>query len=140
MVPLRFRNIDVTPEDPVEEWGFEGILTAMERGGLVHLRRIARAVRRDPTGEVADSVLIASQLLERPTAAVLARLVEEARGGSPATVARRVREALALSGLTYREAAQKLGTSASRLSTYATGKTTPSAEMFLRIESLARAR
>ena len=134
---LKFRNIDATPDQPVARWGFEGVLTAMERGGLAHLRRITDAVLADPFGDVADSVLVAAGLLSRPSAAALARIVHEARGGVSATVARRVRSALVRSGLTYRQAAAELGTSASRLSSYATGATMPSAGALLRIEALA---
>ena len=35
---LAFRNIDVSPEEPVEVWPTEAILTALERGGLGHWR------------------------------------------------------------------------------------------------------
>lgn len=33
---LRFRNIDVSPDDPIEIWPTEAVLTALERGGLGH--------------------------------------------------------------------------------------------------------
>lgn len=41
------------------------------------------------------------------------------------------------SGLTRREFASHIGTSASRLSTYATGKVTPSAALLLRMRKVA---
>lgn len=47
---LKFRNLAVTPEDPVEKWGVEGLLTAIDRGSLRHWRRIIDAVRADPNG------------------------------------------------------------------------------------------
>jgi len=31
---MTFRNIDVSPDAPVEEWGFEGMLCALERGDI----------------------------------------------------------------------------------------------------------
>jgi len=34
MSALRFRNLDVSPEEPVEDWPFEGVVTAIERGAL----------------------------------------------------------------------------------------------------------
>ena len=37
---LRFRNIDASPDDPVETWPFEGILAAVERGTLPDWRRL----------------------------------------------------------------------------------------------------
>ncbi len=38
-LPLRFRNFDVTPEDPVEKWGVEGLVIVIDRGSLVDRRR-----------------------------------------------------------------------------------------------------
>jgi hypothetical protein len=32
MSVLQFRNINATPDDPVEKWGVEGILAAIDRG------------------------------------------------------------------------------------------------------------
>jgi hypothetical protein len=54
---LRFRNIDASPDDPVETWPFEGILAAVERGTLPDWRRLASAIRADPWGPVAHQVL-----------------------------------------------------------------------------------
>jgi len=59
---LRFRNIDASPDDPVETWPFEGILAAVERGTLPDWRRLATAIRTDPWGPVARQVLEAVQL------------------------------------------------------------------------------
>ena len=53
---LQFRNLAVTPDDPVEEWGFEGLLTAVDRGDLSDWRKIVAAVHRDPWGEVAETL------------------------------------------------------------------------------------
>ena len=41
--PRRFRNIEATPDDPVETWGVEGVATAIERGSLPHWATITRA-------------------------------------------------------------------------------------------------
>lgn len=54
-----------------------------------------------------------------------------------AAVAARVRDAIAASGLTASAFAAEVGTSASRLSTYASGRVTSSAAMLLRIERRA---
>ena len=40
---LKFRNIDASPDDPVETWPFEGIIAAVERGALPDWRRLAAA-------------------------------------------------------------------------------------------------
>jgi len=54
------------------------------------------------------------------------------------TVADHIRRTIARTGLTQREFASLLGTSPSRLSTYATGAVTPSATMLLRINRVAK--
>lgn len=53
MSALKSPNINATPDDPVEMWGFEGILAAIDRGSLQHWHRIIVAVRRDPERPVA---------------------------------------------------------------------------------------
>ena len=119
------------PRGTVEEFG--EILTAIERGGLVHLRRIADAVRADPFGSVSEDLAEAVELTDDPLAARLRVLLDDSREGATATVRRRINDAIAVSGLSLREFADRVGTSASRLSTYATGKVQPSAAMFVRI-------
>ncbi len=54
-----------------------------------------------------------------------------------AEVARRVAGLLARSGLSRQAFAERLGTSASRLSTYLTGRVVPSAALLVRMERLA---
>lgn len=134
---LKFRNLEVSPDDPVERWGVEGILTEIERGGLVHVRRVARAALADPFGTVADDLAEAVGLTDSPIAARLQTLLEEARDGEEGTVRERTRYAINTSGLSMREFAAELGTSASRLSTYANGQVQPSAATFLKIERIA---
>ena len=56
MSALKSPNINATPADPVEMWGFEGILAAIDRGSLQHWHRIIDAVRRDPNGPVAHDL------------------------------------------------------------------------------------
>lgn len=52
-------------------------------------------------------------------------------------VAAEIRELLAQANLSQAEFASRLGTSASRLSTYASGKVTPSAALLLRMRRVA---
>ncbi|MDR2975148.1 MAG: hypothetical protein LBV00_10645 [Propionibacteriaceae bacterium] len=47
---LTFRNLTVTPADPVSQWGVEGLLTAIERGGAQDWGRIMHALDADTTG------------------------------------------------------------------------------------------
>lgn len=62
---------------------------------------------------------------------------EEAEAADRAEVAARMRALVAASGLTHAEFARRVGTSASRFSTYLTGKVTPSAAMLVRVERTA---
>ncbi len=77
---LKFRNLNVSPDDPVETWPFEGILAAVERGTLPDWRRLAGVIRADPWGPVAEHVLQAVDL-SRPygTAELLEEVVDRAR-------------------------------------------------------------
>jgi ribosome-binding protein aMBF1 (putative translation factor) len=68
---------------------------------------------------------------------VLSRARERAEACERAAVAAEIRGAVRRSGLTRAEFASRIGTSASRLSTYASGKVTPSATLMLRIRHLA---
>jgi DNA-binding transcriptional regulator YiaG len=138
MSALRFRNITASVEDPVETWPFEGILTAVERGTLPDWRRLAAAVRADPWGPVAQQVLEAVEMA-RPygTSELLTAVVERARQESADAereqVASEIRDLVARSGLSQQEFAIRLGTSRPRLSTYMSGKVTPSAALMLRM-------
>jgi len=68
----------------------------------------------------------------------VARAKADAEAAERAVVSARVRRAIAASGLTAAAFATAVGTSASRLSTYATGRVTPSAAMLVRIEAFGR--
>jgi hypothetical protein len=135
---LVFRNVDVDPDDPVETWPAEAVATALERGELPHWRRIARAVRNDPWGEVARTVEAVVEM-DQPYGSgplfldIVASARADATSKARADVAALVTQMIATSGMTLRECAQKLGTSASRLSTYARGSVTPGADMLWRI-------
>lgn len=143
MTALIFRNVDVSPEDPVSDWPVEAIQTALERGGLVHWRRLAEEIRAQPWGRVArgvEEVLTYSrpygvaEAMERAIARAR-RTAEEAERQS---VAEEVDALVRASGASRAEFASMIGTSASRLSTYATGKVTPSAALMVRMRSASR--
>ena len=139
---LRFRNIDASPDDPVETWPFEGILAAVERGTLPDWRRLASAIQADPWGPVAHQVMEAvhlshpygtTELLE----GVVARARKLATDSERADVASEVRDLVAISGLSKQDFAVRLGTSRSRLSTYMSGKVVPSATSLVRMRRVA---
>jgi DNA-binding transcriptional regulator YiaG len=140
-VPLAFRNLTTSPEDPVAEWPTEAIQAALERGDLNHWRRIAAEIQCDPWGLTARQV---EEVLKHSRPYGVAELFEEvidhARGQAEAAeraaVAAEIRQAIARSGLSRAEFASRIGTSVSRLSTYTTGKVIPSAAMMARIRRL----
>ena len=142
MTALAFRNVDASPDDPVSGWPQEGIQAALERGGLEHWRRLADAIQTDPWGPIARRV---EQVLaySRPYGIALAmeRVIARSRDAADAlerqTVAAEVDALVRASGLSRAEFASRIGTSPSRLSTYATGKVTPSAALLVRMRRAA---
>jgi DNA-binding transcriptional regulator YiaG len=139
---LKFRNIDASPEDPVETWPFEGILAAVERGTLPDWHRLANAINADPWGPVAQQVLEAvrlshpygtAELLE----AVVAKARKQAIDSERENVASEVRDLVARSGLSRQDFAERIGTSRPRLSTYISGKVVPSATLMVRMRRVA---
>jgi DNA-binding transcriptional regulator YiaG len=141
MSPFAFRNVDASPTAPVSEWPLEAIQTALERGGLSQWRRLANAIQAQPWAPVArrvEEVLTYSRpygvapLMEL----VIARAREETEAAERKTVATEVDQLVRASGLSRVEFASRIGTSASRLSTYVTGKVTPSAAMLVRMRPL----
>lgn len=140
---LRFRNLDLTPDAPVEQWPVEGVLAALERGTLQDWRKLDQAIQDDPWGPVAQRVQSAletnrpygvAELMERSIARARARAEQSERE----QVSQQVRHCLARSGLIAREFAERIGTSPSRLSTYQSGKVMPSAGLLLRMQRLAQ--
>lgn len=142
---LRFRHVDADPCDPVDTWPYEALVTAVERGSLGDWRRVAAVIYADPYGEVSRSVEDYLGYAEPTGQAALFRLVVDGARAAledeeRAEVARRVRAAVAASGLSRREFAAAVGTSASRLSTYCSAKVTPSAALLLRMEAVSARR
>lgn len=139
---LKFRNVDASPDSPVEQWPTEAVLTALERGSLRHWRRLARAIRDDPWGPVARRVEQALKV-NRPygVAELMERAIELARTDAAEAervgVTAEIRRCLDQSGLNAAEFAERIGTSASRLSTYLNGRVTPSATMMVRMRKVA---
>lgn len=141
-MPLAFRNLGVTADAPVSSWPTEGVQAALERGDLADWRRLIAEVHRDPWGPTArqiEEVLTHSRPygLAEAMEVVLARTRERAETAERAHVAADVRQAIAQSGLSRSEFASRIGTSPSRLSTYATGKVTPSAALMVRMHRVA---
>jgi hypothetical protein len=139
---LTFRNVEVSPGDPVSTWPTEAIQAALERGGLSDWRRLTKAIRDRPWGAVArriEEVLRysrpygVSELME----GVIDRARAEAERAERGAVAQEVDHLIKRSGLSRVDFSSRIGTSPSRLSTYATGKVTPSAAMMVRMRNVA---
>ncbi len=141
-MPIAFRNVDATPSDDVRTWPYEALVTVIDRGLVPDWRPIFVELRRSPWGRVARRVERYLSYREPDGVGTLFSLaIDQARADADRAdrdeVAARLRGAVAHSGLTNAEFAEMVGTSASRLSTYLSGKVTPSAAMLLRIERSA---
>lgn len=143
MSPLAFRNITTSPSAPVATWPLEGIQAALERGTLRDWRRLAREIEAEPWGPAARAI---EEVLTyaRPygVAEALERVIASARGSTEEVERRAVAAEIAglihASGLPRVEFASRIGTSASRLSTYTTARVTPSAALMVRMRRLVR--
>ena len=138
----QLRNVDADLHAPVEQWPFEAVLAALERGGVRSWARIARAIRTDPWGPVARKVEQALRIAQpygvQPLMeSILTSARTDRERAEREQVASRVRDAVERSGMPQSRFAAHVGTSASRLSTYATGRVVPSAAMLIRIEGTA---
>lgn len=139
---LAFRNLTITPDAPVSQWPTEAVQTALERGDLADWHRIVAEIRADPWGKTArqvEEVLSYSRPygIAEAMETVLSRARQRAEAAERAAVAAEIRAAVQRSGLSQTEFAFRIGTSASRLSTYASGKVVPSATLMLRIRYVA---
>ncbi len=139
---VTFRNVDASPTDKVRTWPYEALVTVIDRGLVPDWQPVFAELRRSPWGEVARRVERYVSYRDQDGVSVLFSLaIQRARAAvenqERADVASRVRAAIARSGLTNAELARLVGTSASRLSTYARGKVVPSAALLLRIERVA---
>lgn len=138
---LAFRNVDV-PEGGPECWPYEAIVTAIERGTIGDWAMLGRAIGSSPWGEVARQVEEYLAYADEPgVTQLLRRRIARARAEREVSereeVAAVVREHVERSGLSREEFARGVGTSRPRLSTYCSGKVTPSAALLLRMSRVA---
>lgn len=141
---VAFRNVDASPADPASTWPYEALAIVLERGLVPDWQPVLAEIRREPWGRVARRVERILSYEALPGVGPLftraiARARHEAEDSERVEVARRVAAAIRHSGLSAGRFAERVGTSASRLSTYAAGKVTPSAAMLVRIERFAAA-
>jgi DNA-binding transcriptional regulator YiaG len=141
-VALTFRNLTITPDAPVSEWPTEAVQTALERGDLADWHRIVVEIGTDPWGKTArqlEEVLSHSRPygVAEAMETALSRARERAEACERGAVAAEIRDAVKRSGLSRADFASRIGTSASRLSTYASGKVAPAATLMVRIRRVA---
>lgn len=139
-----FRNVNGSSRLPVEQWPYEALVSAIERGTLADWLVLIRAIESSPWGPVARAVE-AYLGYEHPYG--VGPLLKRAIGNARASADRRERDAVAesvrslirQSGLSMDQFARAIGTSRSRLSTYASGKVVPAATLLVRMQNLADA-
>lgn len=138
---LAFRNLNVDPSTPVAQWPTEAVQAALERGDLTDWRRLATQVDREPWGRTARQIEeVLTHCRPYGVAALMEEVIARARARAEQRerdeVAAEIKQAVDESGLTRSDFATRLGTSASRLSTYITGKVAPSATLLVRIRRM----
>lgn len=136
-----FRNVEGSPTMPLEEWPYEALVAAIERGTIRDWLPLMRAIEQSPWGPVARRVdRYLAYASPYGTGPLLHRTIARARAAAEAqeraAVAARVRALQKRSGLSSHDFAQAIGTSRSRLSTYASGKVVPAATLLVRMETL----
>ena len=62
---LTFRNINATPDDPVEKWGCEGMLCALERGDIADWQKLYAACAVENATALRKKLEQALTILER---------------------------------------------------------------------------
>jgi DNA-binding transcriptional regulator YiaG len=139
---LAFRNLVISPDAPVSQWPTEAVQAALERGDLADWHRLVVEIDANPWGRTArqvEEVLSHSRPYGVADAMELALVQARNRVESSerVAVAAEITEAVRRSGLSRAEFAAQIGTSASRLSTYASGKVVPSATLMVRIRRVA---
>lgn len=135
-MPLRFRNIDATPDDPVEDWGFEGMLAAIDRGYARDWRKLVVAVAANPRlSEVFDEARDAAE--SRSTVALLDVMLAEFSRPPSERALDRLRDAFRGTRMTQAQLASRIGTSRTRLNSYLSGKVTPSMDVLVAVERIA---
>lgn len=135
-MPLRFRNIDVTPDDPVEAWGFEGMLAAIDRGYAADWRKLIAAIAANPAlRPVFEEARAAAE--SHATVALLDAVLEREERTPAEQALARLRSAYRGTRMSQAELASRLGTSRPRLNSYLTGKVTPAMDVLVAVEDIA---
>ncbi|MEO6605545.1 MAG: helix-turn-helix transcriptional regulator [Aeromicrobium sp.] len=125
---------------PIQDLTFDETVRSIGEGDLVLWQQMASVVQARPWGEFARQIEAAGKAAGDDAVACafdevvkMSRVQRDRRERDE--VAKRISKIVLTTGLTQKVFAARIGTSASRLSTYMTGSVTPSASMMLRIEA-----
>lgn len=136
----KHRNVGFDDSLSLHDWPAEAIADLVERGTLTDWRNLAAALDEEPWGRVAD-VITALAESGHTIGNLLHEIVERRRRHINEMARRRYAELIAetrrATGLSMREFAARVGTSASRLSDYENAKVSPTGEVIGRIEEIA---
>jgi DNA-binding transcriptional regulator YiaG len=139
---VRFRNLDLDPTIPMDQWPAEAIETVIHLGSLSDWRQLAHAIRHNPWGPAARTTeTIVSWGEHYGVDALLSGVIRHAREDitrrGRAEYAARIRDWRTQSGMTLRQFARAAGTSASRLSDYENAKVAPTTDVLARLRHAA---
>ncbi len=138
---LKFRNLTVTPDDPVDQWGVEGLLTAIERGTHPDWARVTRAARAaGRESALRQELEEALDLAEGGGKQAILSSLRRDDETPEQRVQRRIRRAFNMADMSITDFAERVGTSRSRMSTYLSGKTMPLASVLERMEAVGHSR
>lgn len=140
---IAFRNVEGSITDPVSQWPYEALVSSLERGTLADWKPILAEIRASPWGVVARQIeSYLSYTAAYGVGPLFQRAIRRARldwaRRERDEVAAEVRACIERSVLTCEQFARLVGTSRSRLSTYASGSVVPSATLMLRMQRLAQ--
>lgn len=138
----RIRNVDFDSFLPIAEWPAEAVAALLDRGSFDDWHLLAREIRRSPWGPVARLVESISEWGDHGSVdSLMNDLIEKNRAevtaNGRARHARRIRELRQSTGMSLREFAALVGTSAARMSAYERGHTSPTTDVLGRIEHAA---
>lgn len=142
---MKFRNVDVDPTRPLDEWPAEAIEILIDRGKRSDWSRLVAAIATNPWGPAARTAENVASWGEHQGVDVLViDAVADARRSWDARARRRYAERIRSwrqnAGLTQRQLAKLAGTSAARLSAYENARVAPTTDVLGRIEQLISAR
>jgi DNA-binding transcriptional regulator YiaG len=138
---MKFRNLTVTPDDPVDTWGVEGLLTAIERGGGRDWSRVAcAAIAAGPDSVLWVDLAQALEVSDGGGRTLIALMLKQSQATPEERVRARIRKAFNMANMSITDFAERCGTSRSRMSTYLSGKTEPMSSMLEKMEMVGSSR